>query len=712
MLKSGSPSSPADTAKPSESSGTGRADGVPGVWGVKDAWHVLLAQRRTIAYTLAVGAAVIAALAIALRGPRLFEARAQLLVQPQVWQPLDESAGMDVGPQASYYDAQFRILRSRSLARRTLAALGTPTDSSAIGHFLQALTVTQVPESRVLELRFRAQEASFSALALNRHLESYIEASLEASRKDSTEASHWLAAQVEEQRRRVEAAESELRNYERRTGAVESDQHTAVQRASELGSAAVRARAQRIARESAYQQAEAARSSGRALSEVAALLPTTVIQHLSIELATLQRQDQEMAGRYGPRHPERAKNREAMAFTESRLESEVANALEGMKREVDAARAEEQRLTAAMTAQNVQTAALGRRFSDAETLRRRLATERELLERLRQRSGELGVAGNSAWTNIRILDPAEVPERALPDPTWRYAALGMGLSLLAALTLAFALHYADERVRPQDVTAHLGLPYLGLVPEIPNPDVRHHVATPHSAPPAFREALRDLRTHVLFTPGGQNCKALLVTSTLIAEGKTMVALNLAAGLARVGHHVLLIDLDLRRPRAHQAFSMTMEPGLAELLAGSTTSREAIRPTPVPGLWLLSAGRSVTSPGDLLGSAAFRELMHALPPSFDRVVIDSPPVMACADATAIAHQDVGILFVIGADRTARRAAQAALDRLEAVGARFVGAVLNRVDLSRNGAAYYPHYDPAYAEYLQPTAGAYAKTAERS
>jgi capsular exopolysaccharide synthesis family protein len=130
-----------------------------------------------------------------------------------------------------------------------------------------------------------------------------------------------------------------------------------------------------------------------------------------------------------------------------------------------------------------------------------------------------------------------------------------------------------------------------------------------------------------------------------------------------------------------------------------TASESIRPTTVRDLWILTAGRPLSNPGDLLGSSAFSRMLKSLPSSFDRIVLDSPPVMAFTDASLIAHEQAGIVFVVSADRTGRRAAQAALERLEAVGARFVGAVLNRVAPDRLTYSSYSGDDDEEETYVE-------------
>ncbi len=146
--------------------------------------------------------------------------------------------------------------------------------------------------------------------------------------------------------------------------------------------------------------------------------------------------------------------------------------------------------------------------------------------------------------------------------------------------------------------------------------------------------MRDLRTHVLCTPAGRASRILLVASAGMDEGKSLVATNLAAGLARVGHRVLLIDLDLRKPSLHTMFGLPLQPGLSDLLSNGSNgggSRGHPAPTDVRDLWVLPAGRARANPGDLIGSP-FRRLIQSLPESFDRIVLDSPPVMAVTDTS--------------------------------------------------------------------------------
>jgi capsular exopolysaccharide synthesis family protein len=177
----------------------------------------------------------------------------------------------------------------------------------------------------------------------------------------------------------------------------------------------------------------------------------------------------------------------------------------------------------------------------------------------------------------------------------------------------------------------------------------------------------------------------------------LVASNLAAGLAMAGHNVILIDVDMRRPRAHEIFGVPLEPGLSNALVSKTKAADVIHRASIPNLWVVSAGKIPPNPAELLSSQAFRAWVNAVKPHFDWVVLDAPPVLAVTDASIVAHTAAGVIFVTSADMTDQQAAARAVDQLSAAKARFLGAVLNRVNLKRNAFFYAPYYRQEYTDY---------------
>jgi capsular exopolysaccharide synthesis family protein len=260
------------------------------------------------------------------------------------------------------------------------------------------------------------------------------------------------------------------------------------------------------------------------------------------------------------------------------------------------------------------------------------------------------------------------------------------------------LEYLDNRIKsPEEIAKYLKTPCLGLVPVISNRALASKPLINNGVPANFSEAFRGLRTNVVFSSTEDDSRSLVVTSTGPGEGKTIVATNLAMALAQAGQRVILIDADMRRPRAHEVLDQKQEPGLSNLIVGNAKASKAVRPTSVPGLWILPSGRIPPNPAELLGSGRFKDFLIKLRDHFDWVIIDSPPVMAVTDAAVVSHLTNGVVFVVGSQMANRGAAQTAVSQLEAADGKLIGAVLNRVNLDRDGYYYSNYYRREYDTY---------------
>jgi capsular exopolysaccharide synthesis family protein len=213
------------------------------------------------------------------------------------------------------------------------------------------------------------------------------------------------------------------------------------------------------------------------------------------------------------------------------------------------------------------------------------------------------------------------------------------------------------------------------------------------------QAYRKLRTHLIFSTGGEPLRTLLVTSPAAGEGKSTVSANLAVTFAQQNLNVLLVDADMRRARLHTLFGLERVPGLTEVLARQNTLEEVIRPTGVEGLHLLPAGTLVPNVSELLGSERMKAVLAELSSRFDLVVVDTPPVLAAADAEILGVQTDAALVVVRAGQTERQSAPYAVQQLRAIGARVVGAVLNDPD---EKVASYGRYTYYYDYYSQDSA----------
>jgi len=475
-----------------------------------------------------------------------------------------------------------------------------------------------------------------------------------------------------------------------------------VQKLADLNAALTRAKTERIQKEAMYQQLQASQLDPARLDTFPAILTNAFIQQQKGELAELQRQYAQASEKLGDKHPDIIKLKSAIQMSQTKLNGEIAKVVQSVRSEYQAALSQENSLSAALNQQKAEALSMNRKAIDYGVLARDVESSKQIYNSLMQRAKETGVAGELKTSNIRIVDVAEKPRAAVSPMKQLNEMLGLLGGCLLAGGLVFFFEYLDSRIKtPDEIRVHLGLAHLGLLPALDQKNGGYPVLSAGVAA-NFSEAFRTVRTNVLFSTAEEGARSIVVTSTGPGEGKSMVASNLAISLAQTGQRVLLMDADMRKPKAHEILKCKQEPGLSNVMVGSAKASEAVSKTSVPSLWLLTAGRNPPNPAELLGSQRFKDFGNSLKAHFDWIIIDTPPVMAVTDASIVAHEATGVVFVVGAEMTSRHAARRALDQLEQANAHFVGAILNRVDLDRNAYYYSQYYRREYTQYY--TAGA--------
>lgn len=202
------------------------------------------------------------------------------------------------------------------------------------------------------------------------------------------------------------------------------------------------------------------------------------------------------------------------------------------------------------------------------------------------------------------------------------------------------------------------------------------------------EAYRTLRTNLDFASLDQALKSLVVTSAGVGEGKSTTLANLAVVSAQARRKVILVDADLRRPRLHDLFGLSNQTGLTTVMMDeSALAAPPLQETGIEGLLVLTSGQLPPNPAELMGSRRMAEVIDTLAEQADQVFFDTPPVVAVTDAAVLATKVDGVLLVIGAGKTRREHARAAVERLQQINARLLGTVLTNVQMDTGFRGYY-------------------------
>ena len=727
-------------------------------WQIQDLVSVLYRRRWAAIATFLV--AVGGVTAHTLTTTPIYEAHAQLLVAERTNIITFQGEAEPQTAQRGYLETQYRLLQSRSLARRVvdeldlwsvpdtpspwentsrsareflsrwwptsdLDATGSPdasrrpapaeggllvpgetlAESAVIDRFLSNLHVDPVSETRLIDVSYESADSALAARVVNTLTEIYIRQSLEERSQASEQASAWLANQLAEQRRKTETSELALQTYREQEDSLslEDGQNIVVQRLNALNTAVTQAKTERIAVEAVYRQLDARQGDREALDTFPSIRSNGLLQQVRTRLANLQRERTQLAGSLGAKHPEMVRLDTAIDAAETELSAEIAKTVDSLRQEYQATLAREQELTAALETQKSSALALNRQAIEYGVLLREVESNRQIYGSLLQRANETAVSAELKSSNIEVVDAASVPRSPVRPNTRSAILIGLLLGTVLAFAAAFVQELLDSRIQtPSDIRGTLRLPFLGMLPYIRRRALKGNAPLLSSGVPAvYAEACRALRTNVLASAGAKGSRSLLVTSAAPGDGKSVVAVNLAVLLGRSGRRVLLVDADLRRPILHQLLEHPQEPGLSEVVTGKRKPSEAIVETRCPGVWLLASGACPSNPSELLGSRRFQEFIRKVGEYFDWVIIDSPPVMAVTDPAVIARLASGVLFVVNARRTRRRVARAALDRLELAGASFAGAVLNAITLDRDHYYNAQYYLPFYGDYLSDT-----------
>jgi capsular exopolysaccharide synthesis family protein len=296
----------------------------------------------------------------------------------------------------------------------------------------------------------------------------------------------------------------------------------------------------------------------------------------------------------------------------------------------------------------------------------------------------------SAPARVLLSERASLPINAYKPNPPLYIGLGTLLALLLAAAVVLIAERLDRRLRvAEDDESVLGQPILGRIPTL---TVLNTSAGWSRDSFEVDDAFRLLKTNIDFT-GNEPVRLIAITSAAPLEGKTTVSANLAVAAANDGERVVLVEADLRRPRLAASGLMgdiTAEGfGLSGYLVGATSERDVVVSHPsIPTLSVVWAGAPPPNPTSLLRAQRLENLLDVLAQSFDRIIIDTPPISVGADASVVASRAAGTLYVIDAKKTSQSPARAGLNQLRRTHARLLGVVVNRATVPTFEGYYTP------------------------
>jgi len=709
-------------------------------------WRPIWRRKGSI-LTLVLVVMMLAALVVLAITPQ-YRASATLLIEentPNVLS-IQQMYGVE-GGSSEYLQTQFELLRSRELAERVVQELNLtlhpefdPRQTSSplaslrgwlggfdlgdmlpftlpgdlesdegpseeeildqvVKSFMARTTIKPVPKTQLVRVQIEMADAETAAWAANKLAQTYIDAQREAKMQMTEATTLWMNERMAGLKEQLEASELALQAYRDQENLVDLQGVKTVPggELTDIRSELVDARRARAEAESQYRQVAEMKDGGwQRLATTPAVLGDTLVQQFKTRQAEAQARVDELAQRYGPKHPKMQAARTDLATATAALKTQVAQVVAGIERQYQLKLANEQTLQLEFDRNRDQIQQISRKEFKLSELQREVNTNRSLYDTFLTRLKESVATADLDAGNARVVDKAVLPDRPVsPRKGLIVAAAGI-LALLFGAALSVLLDALNNTFKsPEEIEEKLNLPVLGILPLLKGkqrPDIARMFSADNDR--TFLESVRTIRTGVVLSGLDNPLKVLLVTSSVPGEGKSSVAANLAFALGQM-EKVLLIDADMRRPTAAKSFDLPAgTPGLANLVAGTAKVDDCIRT--VSDIDLISAGTVPPNPLELLSSQRFASAIKYLADKYDRIVIDSPPTQAVSDAFILSTIANGVIYVVKHESTAVPLVERGVGRLLQNRAPITGVVLNQVDVDKarkNGyspGGYYDYY----------------------
>jgi capsular exopolysaccharide synthesis family protein len=693
-------------------------------------WAVVVA-----CVVLACGAALIYSKSIR----RVYQASSLIEMNPRAPQPLGDGSGptgfdmslLFLDPQ-EYYQTQYNIITSRSVLRAAAEAISLESDyeffglsqppdppislDQAAAALAGHVTVDPVKGSRLAYIRVSDFDPKRAKRLCDAVANAYVEQNLETVVASSSDAVAWLGGQIDHIKSELDRDENTLYDFKQRNDlpsiSINDSSNMLRLEMQEYDEALTHTRtrkAELLARQSELAQVSPDQPDALPSSE---LLSNMYLQTLRTQYrAAFEQRATLIAEGKGESHPLVKEADARLADSKAALLTEVSNLAAAVVRDLAVIERQEQNEAAMFNASRRSAVDLNMKEIEYHRLDRSREENEKLYGLLNARLKEADLARMMRANNLRVVETATVPGAPISPRVTLNIIVGLVGGLLLGIALPLLREQLDSSIKtPADVEEKLGATFLGLLPELndaekprgrgrrgrrPRPDGEPVEGQPelvvHNRPSSgVSEAARSIRTNLMFMNPDKPCRKILVSSAAPSEGKTTVACGIAIALAQGGQRVCIVDADLRRPRLHRIFDRAGEAGLTSALVGEATLDEVAKPTVVPNLWSVPAGPLPPNPADLLQSDRFRKFVQELGTRFDRVIIDSPPLVAVTDSAIISTLVDGTVFVVRAFQTSKQVSAQGLRALRDVEAPIIGTVLNAVNLNRHEYNYYHYY----------------------
>ena len=563
-------------------------------------------------------------------------------------------------------------------------------------NFRRGLSVTSVRGTQIVKISFESIDPEMSALIANTMADVYIESDLQANLDTTQKATSWLTGQLDDLRENLKKSELALQRYRENSGLVDVDGVKTLdsRELTVLTNRYVEAKGQRYEAETIYSQVKQLGSnpSLEQLMGIPSVLRQPLVQKLKQEQAKADQKVAELNQLLGPKHPDMIAAISEAQASENALRQQVLRVIDGVEADYQLARKTESSLSAQIDQSKKRFQNINRQEFKLKELEREVETNRQMYDVFFKRAKETDQVGGIQKAHARIIDEAKIPRSPIKPNKKLFVLMAFVASFVIAISFFLFLDIFDNAFHTiDDVEDQLQANVFAKVPYVKNGKKVIRPGSGSGAGDDFDESMRTLRTSFVISSLDQPFRITLVTSSVPDEGKSTISSNLSFALSQM-EKTLIIDADLRKATLAKCFGLELEGmGLSDLLSPEFKIKKAIHPIS-DSLHILPAGHVCKKPLEVLSSDKMQKTLQILSKEYDRIIIDSPPVVAVSDSMVLAKYVDSIVYVVKADSTKPNVVTRGVKLFERADKQVDGIVLNCVNQATE--KYYGGYDVGY------------------
>ncbi|WP_295891672.1 polysaccharide biosynthesis tyrosine autokinase [uncultured Vibrio sp.] len=564
--------------------------------------------------------------------------------------------------------------------------------------FKAGLTISPIRKTQLVNISFESSDPDLAATIANEVGLAFIENNLESKLLATEQATGWINQRLAELKQQLGDSEEALLDFLQQQELIDDSGIIALTSSelSNLTNRISKATDKRIETQAIYNALKNnSRTDIATISSIPLISNHPQIRDIRLAESNAEKQVSELSKRYGTKHDKMIQAQAQLRAIQERANSVVSKLINGIEKELLSAKNQEQLLKQELLNKKDEFQSLSIIKREYDALKREVDSNAKLYDLFLTRQKETSATSDFSAANARFSDYALTPEFPSKPNKKLVVAMAFVASFGFAIVIVICLDAFNSTIETaRDFENKLGLLPTGTMPLIK--DKKYKKAPIDSSVfnsekfSVFNESIDSIRTSLILSLHNSKRKVLAISSSVPGEGKTTTSINLANSFAKL-EKVLLIDCDFRKSSIALRFGLsTSHPGLTNILLMNASVQDSVAKIGDSNLDVLCAGMLAPNPQELLSSRKFEELLNHLESKYDRIIIDTPPILPVKDAFIVGKLTQGIILVLKANSTTKSVYQHTMMLFSKHDINVDGVVLNQVVVPKKGKHLYSEY----------------------